>query len=477
MGIIKQLKDINLVGETSNNTKIYPITALSAIFNEEGEALTSIISKIYSKLAEIFNKLGIKTIDFTSLDSISDTSTNLYSVINNDSNCGLLIVVGDYGSHTINQFLISNFTINDSGEITGSHSDDFPTIIFRHKKLSSDTWSKWEYYPIDDSVITPFRTYSSEKINEELSKLYKVAEFAGIIEDELFGASTSGEGDKTNVYFSTYLKCFVLKKDNSYYSRWDNSSLWNDKYDTSSPIAYSNCLYVSNNSIYVFSNNNIEALINTTSINNVVQESGNSIEDVMSQKAVTDFVGQLQVPVEFNTFITKQITIEPYGSSGTGTKDNIYYYNYGSFHKFIMLHTDGKYYDQFSNQEDYMADFTNPKTNTRFIDITGENYYYNGTELVSMGFRDSPTIIYGKYDDSSSFSDIAKKLLLSNFFFAKINVKVGDGQYSQVFFTGNLKKENPDDIFPAMLVGISVHGKHYRMISEDNTTVSIEEIV
>lgn len=206
------------------------------------------------------------------------------------------------------------------------------------------------------------------------------------------------------------------------------------------------------------------------------QEAGDSEKDTMSQKAITDLVGQLQTPVGFNTFITEQISIEDVGSSGTGTKDNVYYYNYGSNHQFVMLHTDGKYYNQFRGQETWHGDINNPKTNTRFIDITGENYYYNGSELVSLGFTNPITKVNAKYDDSGSFAVTAEKLLAADYFFAKINFKVSDGNYVRVFFNGDLKADEGASALPITLVGISIQGKPYRMVATGGT-IEIEEIV
>lgn len=557
--------EINIYGVLNSATTEGIVAKANQIKDETQNKKQSEINSEYKNRLNNLESNLVTEIELSNIDELSDIEDCGYYIVNTEGhNCGSLIVVSDNQAHGVMQFLSSNYQIDTEGNISAGHTDGTFTIICRYKRLS-DSWGKWSYFGINDNVPTSFYSYSSNKIEDKISNFYKVNSFAGIVEDTIMPSSTTGEGTSSTVYFSTVLKCFCIKKSTTYHSRWDNSNLWNDKHDTSSPVAYSNCLYINQNNIYRFNGTTLELLVSgfndapsdessiygrkngnweeirfsdiATNVGNELllsfmsagiysitvdnakcycivvgddtngkslflfdkegairrktkpsggswgnweyykQEAGDSEKFAMSQKAITNLIGQLQVPVNFNTFISEQIKVEEVGSSGTGTKDNVYYYNYGTYHKFVMLHTDGKYYDQFNGQENWQADFNNPKTNTRFVDITGENYYYNGTELVAMGFGNSPTIIYGKYDDSSSFSETAKKLLLSNFFFAKINVKIGDGQYSQVFFTGNLKKESSDDILHAILVGVSVQGKHYRMISEDNTTVTIEEIV
>lgn len=855
---------------------------------------------------------GTKTIKFSELDTLSSLEVCGYYVVLNDDNVdsGSLIVTGDYLSHGVTQFLLSNFIINNSGQIDGRHKDELPTIITRYKLLSG-SWSKWTYYPIDDSLSNTVRVYSSKKVQDELDKRYTTIGFAGILSSSVSVDSLSevpDSGDKTTVFYHEGKKAFVIKKSSNYYTRWNNVNLWNDsktnkaststyfisnednlqytfdgsslkltsksldplmedpwysvyfaeiseetpdliqfKPDNATPTEvyymknhkvfaykegssyyttfantiiwnvsnkegtltaktkvyfidingiqytfngtdlrptgnnsngegngwntskfnsildgsedvssgqyspdevssdeiffsekYSTFLYKDSNGIFYtgwsgVENYNIDlsgseigyplrkrakedtyfidadqkqytfekgsGLIPTGSTNeeesqypeilysnlddtitegaykvkrtdnattyeflivtsnfsastgmtytqyyfqesgklkyraktgsgswnswgdiggassggtsiNVVQTTGNSTSDVMSQKAVTDelnkkqdrlvsgtniktinnqsllgsgslsipalkeitdseldttvsggiyivrgdskiltmnisvsklpdssdvvvsqylfendggvkrrtrknadswssweyqkqeagdsdkfsmsqkavtsLVGQLQVPVNFNSFISDEVHIEDTGSMEEGTKDNVFYYNYGTNHKFILkkLVTSGgigagnyKYYDQFGGQENWQADLNNPKTNTRFIDITGENYYYNGSELVSLGFADPIQYIYGKYDDPESFTEIAKKLLSANFFFAKIEVKISEGQYSQVFFNGKLINDNSQGSMPAVLVGTSVSGENYRMIGLGTDRVEIEKIV
>lgn len=89
-------------------------------------------------------------------------------------------------------------------------------------------------------------------LQKEIKKRYKTIGFAGSVDDTIMPASTTGEGNSGNVYFSTNLKCFCLKKGESYFTRWDNSSLWNDKADTDSPVAYSDCYYINEGKQYVF---------------------------------------------------------------------------------------------------------------------------------------------------------------------------------------------------------------------------------
>lgn len=82
--------------------------------------------------------------------------------------------------------------------------------------------------------------------------------FNSVINDTILGASTAGTGTPENVYYSSHLKCFVLKKDNAYYNNFDNVADWNDDTEEFTPKPYANKYYISkNNDRYKWNNTNL----------------------------------------------------------------------------------------------------------------------------------------------------------------------------------------------------------------------------
>lgn len=82
--------------------------------------------------------------------------------------------------------------------------------------------------------------------------------FNSVIHDVILGASTAGNGTSETVYYSSHLKCFVLKKDNTYYNNFDNVADWNDGTEEFAPKPYANKYYISkNNDRYKWNNTNL----------------------------------------------------------------------------------------------------------------------------------------------------------------------------------------------------------------------------
>lgn len=82
--------------------------------------------------------------------------------------------------------------------------------------------------------------------------------FNSVIADVILGASTAGTGTPETVYYSSHLKCFVLKKGNVYYNNFDNVADWNDGTEEFTPKPYADKYYISkNNDRYKWNNTNL----------------------------------------------------------------------------------------------------------------------------------------------------------------------------------------------------------------------------
>lgn len=233
--------------------------------NRIGDLLSDFVSAVFNEFQNVndevgtADKKGLKTCYLADLDSLKDTgATHIYKVKKPDeSYIGILIVTEDVQLRTVSQTLISNIKPTDT-DFGGTREPGKLYILTRG--YSSSQWTKWNYYGIYDNVTSDRSWWSSKKINEELLKRYKTIGFAGTVTDNLVGASTPVTGTSETVYFSTVLKCFVVKNGSSYYPNWWNAALWNDKAGTDSPVAYSDCYYISNDRLYLFNGTELELL-------------------------------------------------------------------------------------------------------------------------------------------------------------------------------------------------------------------------
>lgn len=223
--------------------------------NRIGGLLCDMIKELSQKPEDT----GIKTVKISELDSIKAIgSTNVYRVQNEDeSYCGILLVAEDVSMRSVSQLLVADIVPTESN-FGATRAPG--TVFLLSRGYSGNLWTPWRYQGLRDDLTRSDCWWSSKHIDDLLKMRYKTAKFAGTVDDEIMGSSTAGTGNAGNVYFSTHLMCFVLKKDNGYFSRWDNSSIWNDKYDTNSPIAYSDCFYINSQTIYVFNGENLESL-------------------------------------------------------------------------------------------------------------------------------------------------------------------------------------------------------------------------
>lgn len=206
----------------------------------------------------------IQEVNLSDVDTLTSINcTGVYRVKKSDeSYIGILIVTEDVQLRTVSQILISNIIPKDTD--FGGTREPGKTYILTRGYSSSQEWSKWNYYGIYDNVITERTWWSSKQTSDELSKRYRSVGFAGVFNEQTMPSSTPGEGTSENVYFSTYLKCFCLKKGTGYFSRWDNSYLWNKGHDTDSPVAYSDCYYMNKGSIFTFNGTGLDMAGNKT---------------------------------------------------------------------------------------------------------------------------------------------------------------------------------------------------------------------
>lgn len=235
--------------------------------NRIGDLLSDFVSAVFNEFQNVndevgtADKKGLKTCYLADLDSLKDTgATHIYKVKKPDeSYIGILIVTEDVQLRTVSQLLISDIIPTDSN--FGSQREPgrlhILTRLYNSVQLQ---WTKWTYYGIYDNVIADRSWWSSKKINDELLKRYKTIGFAGTVTDNLVGASTPVTGTSETVYFSTVLKCFVVKNGSSYYPNWVNAALWNDKAGTNSPVAYSDCYYINDDNQYLFNGTELELL-------------------------------------------------------------------------------------------------------------------------------------------------------------------------------------------------------------------------
>lgn len=195
---------------------------------------------------------GFKEVDFSNIDSLdSIEDCGYYSVITMEHNCGALIVTSDHAAHGIMQFLISNYQI-ENGVVDGRHSDGTFTIVCRFKKLSG-SWSVWSYFGINDAVATDFYSYSSNKVKSELDVRYITLKFAGISEETPdLNQPSADTATPDKVYYMKNHKVFAYKKNDTYFTTFVNTVIWNI-FKNGSLIAKTDTYFIDNNGIqYIF---------------------------------------------------------------------------------------------------------------------------------------------------------------------------------------------------------------------------------
>lgn len=265
---------------------------------------------------------GIRKVALSDLDSIKEIDcTGYYLVEKGDgSYIGTLIAAEDIQLKIVSQLLISDIIPTDSN-FGGQREPGMLHILTRSYNPVQLQWTKWNYYGVYDNVATDRTWWSSKKINEELLKRYKSIGFAGIVSDTIMPSSTPGEGTEATVYFSTHLKRFCLKKNASYFSRWDNSFLWNDKADTDSPVAYSDCYYINYGKQYVFDGTGLKVIgggSNAWMLNTIF--AGGSDVSVLGDSSVVS-INYTKKPEDYN----KKLYLAYCGKRPSSTSDNSTY--------------------------------------------------------------------------------------------------------------------------------------------------------
>lgn len=304
---------------------------------------------------------NIATIDFNSLDTILDpTSSTIYIVTNEDVPCGILLSTNDAGTHARSQFLFSNFVIVDGQINTVNHVHNTTTILTRY--WFNDKWSSWEYYLINDNAVSSIKTWSGQKINNELKQKFSSVYFNDILPYNIEytpGELPDSTDDGSNIYYHPNKMQFMLKKDNNYYMTWGNSYLWND----TQPKALTKTYFINkNNNQYIFNGQNLCPTNEwTTILFNSVLDGSETIEPLGIDDKYTNSSDVYYSP-KIKCFVCKVLTA---GGIGSVT---------------------GKYYRTWANSNIWNDLLTNhPRTLVYFLGENGTQYTYINDNFVPTG--------------------------------------------------------------------------------------------
>lgn len=157
--------------------------------NNEDEGYDSVISQgglstIFKYIVSNGSHIDISS-DWKSLDEFNTIDKcGFYVLMKGKIPCYHMMITADNMNYGVYQWIFGNLSIDNDGQIRGSHWDGRAHIVFRYISRGQSTWSNWKYLQNDfisndgettqsfpDTAYAPSLNYFKKVVNEIQNKI------------------------------------------------------------------------------------------------------------------------------------------------------------------------------------------------------------------------------------------------------------------------------------------------------------------